>query len=93
MAALPQAELDQLFSSLQPVSLAQRQVLHDVGARSQGAPLPTTPADVEMNASSQLPRRRNARGRALASASGHLLRLHLLGAFRLVGQPVEVDRE
>jgi CRP-like cAMP-binding protein len=32
LAALPQAELDRLFSSLEPVSLAQRQVLHEVGA-------------------------------------------------------------
>jgi hypothetical protein len=37
--------------------------------------------------------RPNAGSRALASTSGHLLRSGLFGAFRLVGQPVEVDRE
>ena len=32
LAALPQAECDRFFASLQPVSLAQRQVLYEVGA-------------------------------------------------------------
>jgi hypothetical protein len=32
LAALPKVELDRFFSSLQPVSLAQRQVLFGVGA-------------------------------------------------------------
>jgi CRP-like cAMP-binding protein len=32
LAALPQAEIDRFFLSLQPVSLAQRQVLYEVGA-------------------------------------------------------------
>src|SRR3984893_9323279 len=35
LAAMPQEDLERFFSDLDPVSLSLRQVLHEVGARSE----------------------------------------------------------